>query len=398
MDKEIKKPSLLVFLLLLMAPLAGVGIDLFVPSLPSIVNAFSSTENTVKFMIVSYLLGYAIGQPVFGSLSDIYGRKKPLIWGLLLYTLISLLIPVYKTIGMVLFLRVLQGIFVAAPGVLSKAILTDVFLGEKLAKLSTSMTIVWAIGPIVAPVIGGYLQEYLGWESSFYALFLYGLVLLVLVFLSLEETNQYRIPFEKKRLIQVYKEACLHKIFFGSIICISIAYSLIVIFNTAGPFLIQTVLGYSPSQYGHFALFMGLGFFIGSLLNRFLLRKIPSSKILPIAIAYGGFVSIFMLIISFLFGLHVWTLIGFTFFLLIASGMIFPNSMAKCLSLFPKTAGTATAIMGASFIIGTSLITSLASLLETSTLVPISACYVLLMIICSFVYFTMLKEKSNIQN
>jgi MFS family permease len=294
---------------------------------------------------------------------------------------------------MMLFLRVLQGIAVAAPGVLSKAILTDVFLGERLGKLSTSMTMTWAIGPIIAPVIGGYLEVYFGWQSSFYFFAIYGALILCLALIVLEETNVHRISLNFPNLMKIYREACTHKVFFGALVSISIAYSLIVVFNVAGPFIIQTVLGYSPIDYGHFALFMGLGFFIGSLANRFLLRHLPVSTILPLGIYYGTTVACLMLIVSALFGMHLITLIASTFCLLIASGSIFPNCMAKCLSLFPKTAGTATAIMGSFFIIGTAIITSMASLLETKTLIPISLCYVLLMGISLTTYLLMLRAK-----
>jgi DHA1 family bicyclomycin/chloramphenicol resistance-like MFS transporter len=383
-------------LLLLMAPLAGVGIDVFVPSFPSIAKELSAVDSTVKFTIVLYLLGYAIGHPLFGTLSDAWGRKRPLIVGLILYVLTSVLIAFSQTIQMVLFLRVLQGIFVAAPGVLSKTILADILLGERLAKFSTSMTMVWALGPIIAPIIGGYLESYIGWQASFYFLAFYGAILLVLSLFSLKETNRQPISLDIKNLIRIYKKACSHKLFFGSIACISIVYSLIVIFNITGPFLIQNVLKYSPVDYGYFAFFAGLGFFIGSLINRLLLQHFSVSKILVWGILYGFIISILMVIAAIVFGVTLITLVLFTFLLLIGSGSVFPNCMAKCLSLFPQSAGTAAAIMGTCFIIGTSLISAGASFLETQTLIPLSLCYALLMGICLIIYFLTWKGKKTL--
>jgi len=150
-----------------MAPLTGIGIDLFVPSLPILAKQFLVSESTIKFSIVLYLLGYALGQPFFGAFSDAWGRKGPLLFGLGLYTVASLSLVFSQSIHMFLFLRVVQGVAVAAPGVLSKAIATDGFSGEALAKLRSLMMSVWAIGPIVAPVIGGYLEWYLGILFSF---------------------------------------------------------------------------------------------------------------------------------------------------------------------------------------------------------------------------------------
>lgn len=394
MNQREKKP-LYIFLLLMMAPLAGIGIDLFVPSLPAISKELMAHENIVKFTIVAYLIGYAIGQPVFGTLSDAWGRKKLLLFGLVFYILASIFLTFSKNIQTMLFLRVLQGIAVAAPGVLSKAILTDVFLGERLGKISTYMTMIWAIGPIIAPVIGGYLEAYVGWRADFYLFAIYGAFLFFLVLFFLKETNVNRTPLNISHLLGVYKKACLHKVFFSSVICISIVYSLIVIFNVVGPFFIETVLGYSPITYGHLALFMGLGFFIGSLANRLLLRRFSSSQIFKPTLYYGSAVAVLMFLFSILFGAHLFILIFFTFCLLIASGIIFPNSMAQALSLFSKTAGTATAIMGASFILGTSIIASLASFLDTKTLIPISLSYIFLMAICLAVHLWAAKKEER---
>jgi len=178
---------MLVFLVLLLTPISGISIDLYTPSLPYIVTHFGTTATMAQLTVPVYLLGYGLSQSLYGSLSDRFGRRSPLIIGLVVYVIASLMVPQSSNIYVFLLMRLLQGVGTGGPGVLSKSILSDRFKGMKLKRLTNYMTMAWAMGPIVAPAVGGYLQAYYGWHASFYGMAGLGFVALLLVVMFLPE-------------------------------------------------------------------------------------------------------------------------------------------------------------------------------------------------------------------
>jgi len=163
----IQKRAISVFLHLV-AFLMGIGIDLYVPSLPAIADYFNATSHAVQITIGIYMFGYAIGQLFLGILSDSFGRRKIIILSGFFYTLASLLAAFSPNIFLLITYRFLQGLSISGLGVVARAVATDMFDGLDLAKSLASFSLSWAIGPILGPFIGGYIQHYFDWKTNFY--------------------------------------------------------------------------------------------------------------------------------------------------------------------------------------------------------------------------------------
>jgi MFS transporter, DHA1 family, multidrug resistance protein len=387
--------GLLLFLILFMTPLAGIGIDLYTPSLPAIMAYFHTNESLVKLTIAFYLLGYGIGQPFFGTLSDCYGRKKLLYIGMIFFAMASFIAVYSPSIEMLLFMRFLQGIGAASSGVIAKSIVTDSFTGKEINKASTYMSLIWGLGPIIAPAIGGYLQYYLGWTSSFHLLALYGLAVFLLSLSLLPETNKNLIALNVASIINSYKQTLTHSIFLGSILGMAIVYSVITIFAVVAPFLIQEVLHYSSIAYGNIALVMGIAYFLGSFFNRFLIGTMTTYKLLFVTNLIALLVSIVMVVFSLQNEVNLASIAIPTFIIFFCGGIIFPNCMAICLSLFAEIAGTASAVMGFLFVVATSLVSALASLLETTSAFPLSMSYLILIALNLVLCLALLKANKE---
>jgi len=309
--------TMIAFLILFMAPLSGVAVDLYAPSLPAITQYFQVYPAEAKFTIGIYIFGFGLGQLIFGSLSDSIGRKKPLLVGAGVYTLSSLLAIFSPNIAVLFLLRFLQGLFGSAMSVVSKAVITDCFTGKAVIKLSSYYIAVWALGPVVAPAVGGYLQHYFGWRANFLAFVILGASIFFAILVFLPETNRHKHKLHIKTMLSHYAKISRHQLFLASIICLACAYAMLASYSIFAPFLIQVDLGHTAITYGHIALLMGLSYFLGSLTTRPMIHYFSDRKALVISFSgmlVGGL--IFLLCAIFI-GLNLYTIsipVGFILF------------------------------------------------------------------------------------
>jgi DHA1 family bicyclomycin/chloramphenicol resistance-like MFS transporter len=363
-------------ILLAMVPLTGATIDIYVPSLPAITEHFGVPAQLVQWTIPSYLIGYSLAQLFCGAFSDAWGRRALLIIGIFLYTAASLLAASASNISMLILIRFAQGLGVAAPGVLARAIASDSFDVERLPYVTNYITLAWALGPIIAPLIGGYLQHVFGWKAVFYFLTAYGCVVLLLVYFLLPETNAHRHQLRLDTLIYHYKAVLASPVFLGCACLLAIIYAQLVLFNVVGPFLVQTVLGESPIVFGHVALSLGVAWFFGSLANRILTPTFPQLPLMEIATAVAIVGSAIMAWLAFETPLSLFNLVIPTAVIFMSGSITFTRCFGLSIRLFPEQAGTASALVGTLFIAGSALAGFAASFLEASTAIPLALSFV----------------------
>ena len=166
----------------LLAALATVGpfsTDTYMASMPQIARDLQTSSLEVQLTLSTYLVGFSVGQIIYGPVSDKYGRKPVILFGLLAYTLASFACMWAQSIEALILLRAVQAFAAAAPIILARAIIRDLYEGSQAARQLSIMTSVSGFGPMAAPLLGGVLQVAFGWRSVFAAMFLIGLVLLV---------------------------------------------------------------------------------------------------------------------------------------------------------------------------------------------------------------------------
>ncbi|HAG62080.1 MAG TPA: hypothetical protein DCL40_04160 [Coxiellaceae bacterium] len=346
----------------------------------------------VQASVTLYLLGYGIGQLALGTLSDSLGRRPILLAGAFVYTLACIESVRASTIHLFLMSRLVQGIAIAVPGIAAKACLSDCFSGKALQKASTYVGIAWSGGPILAPVVGGYLQHYLGWHACFYFLAGYSFLILIVSFIFLPETKKYKEAFYIKAIYLNYSKVLKHPVFIGCIICSCVIYSLMALFNVMGPFIIQDSLHYSAIEFGHVAFLLGATWFVGSLLNRLFLTFFDARAILIsgliIMVIITGCASLIMTKLP--FGLT--TVVTPLLLIYLAGGLIQPCSFAISPSLFPNLGGIVNAISGVCIMLLTSLITLLASQFTTHTQMPLIYLYFSMSLFAFLVYRCLMRS------
>lgn len=368
---------LLSFLLLILLPLGGWGIDIYSPSLPAISDALQATPALAKLTVSMFLFGFAFGQLLFGVLADRYGRKKVIMPALAIALCISIATAYSPTIYYLLILRLFQGVFFGAASTISKALMTDNYKGAALQRISAMAITVWSMAPILAPYIGGYLQTFIGWQASFYFLSVYVAILLVLVSIGLKETKREYKPIKLVKMCINFKNMLTNPVFISSAISGASGYGTMVAFSVIAPFLIQEQLGYSAHFYGEMALLMGLGLFVGSMINQhFLIKRFDDTQILNVNYTLIFTVSILMLIIDSQTKLNILGVMIPTVIITISIGMMVSHFFAKFLSLFPALAGTASAFSGSIAMLWIAIIGSVSSLAEHSSMETLAMFYI----------------------
>lgn len=383
------------FLVLYLTTLSGIGIDLYAPSLPAIAHTFNVSEALIKSSISVYLFGFALGQIIFGPVSDSFGRKKTLLSGLFIFILASILAIYSHQIHLFMLARFLQGFGVASASIMCKALMTDVFSGKDLVVGTIYLAVVWSLCPILAPVVGGYLQFYFNWHANFYFYTIYSTLMFISVAVLLKETLRKRVSFDAKTILLNFKEILLHKIFFGSVLALGICYSLILTFNIVGPFLIQKTLGYNAKTFGHIALLVGSAYFFGTFSNRFLHNRYSVNQLFKLGLMITCSASLTMLFFAYEMPLSITTIVLPIFIAVYGTGFIFPNCLVKCMSFFPEKGGTASAALGFLNIFISAIATIIISFLKPGTLAPIAWAFIIISAMILFVYGFFLTENSQ---
>jgi Bcr/CflA subfamily drug resistance transporter len=390
-----------IFILLLIIPfLMGTGVDLYVPSLPAIAHYFHAQKHLVQLTIGLYMLGYASGQLLLGILSDSLGRKKILVMSGIMFTLISFLSVFSISITMLIICRFLQGFAIAGAAVVCRAIVTDCFSGLMRISAMTYLSTSWALGPILGPFIGGYLQHCFNWQADFYFFGIYGLLTFTYAAVVLAETNIYLVPLVPIKIRHTLNEIVTHPLFIGYSIIGSLIYSMLVVFNTIAPFIIQETLHYSAVAYGHAALFLGLGYFIGNLSNSRMIRHLKSEKIVFFSLFGTIIMAIIMVIVGLMFKLNIYIILIPTFFLFYFCGLAFPNIMTMSVGFFPDIRGTASAIFGCLVSAGVFTVTTFITFLKTETQIFMALMYLVICLISLILFYRLqiINNKLNNKN
>ncbi len=385
----------IVWALLFLFPIFSMAVDLVAPSLPAISADLHVSDTVAKNVISFYLLGYAFGNFFTGFLADAWGRQKLLRLGLLGFIIASL-IPVFSHGIDLLFLsRLLQGIAIGAVSVLARAMFSDVLPAEKLTSLGTLIGTMWGLGPIFGPVIGGYLQFYFGWQAGFVFFALIALIGLITIWIVVPETHFKCHPLHIKTIKKNICEVMSHRLFMALVILMGLTYSLLITFNIAGPFLIQTVLHHSPVFFGHMALSIGIVFLASTFTCRYLLKKYRVESLLFYAIMISFIGVLFSVVLSFIFEKSTLFLMVFSGLMFFSCGFIFPMSMGRGISLFRHIAGTATALMYLIQILMTSVFSFFVSLIRVENNTDIMLMYFILLFCAAAVYWGMIRGNAT---
>lgn len=369
-----KQKSVVTFFVLLLVALGQFAIDIYLPSLPAMVADLHTDKSSVQLTLTFFLVGFAISQLIYGPFSDRFGRRKILLIGLAIFIIGAIGASLAQSVSFLIGMRLVQGFGIGAANVLCRAILRDMYKGKELAKKVSGLGVLWVLSPIVAPVIGGYIQEYAGWRMNFlFLICLVSLVWLWCIFFLPETKDPAQIQsIHPREIIKNYALLLSSRPFMGYVLVDFFLYGIFSAFYVAGPFLLQKVLKMSPIMFGWMMLIISFGYMVGTYINIRVLHYFEPKKVIKLGLVSIFVISSITLLVAWSGIFNIIAIVLPLSILFCAMALIFTNCISICLSFFHHLAGSASALWGFLAYLGGTLATIAMSVLPEKSQVPLN--------------------------
>ena len=366
------------FLILTLGALTALGplaIDLYLPAMPAIAKSMGEPLSRIQYTLSAYTLGFAASQLIYGPLSDRFGRRVVMFPGILFFMLTSVLAAQCTTATGLIIVRVLQAMSAAAIMVTIPAMIRDLFPKEQVARVLSSILMVMTVAPLVAPLLGGQILKFFGWQSLFIFLAIAACLSLILAFFRIKETlpNEDRLMVSPVQLALNYTNILKNREAIGCILCHAFFFGGMFAFISGSPFVYIELYGVPPEQYGLLFAVNILAMGITNMVNIRLVEQFRLFTILRTGSLIAA-ISALLLLMNTVTGLGGLPGLMIPVACYIACiGLTGPNSNALALAHFPKSAGSANALAGALRFTMGAIASALVGFFHNGTAIPMTA-------------------------
>jgi MFS transporter, DHA1 family, multidrug resistance protein len=348
------------------------SIDMYLPGFPAIADELGTTIDQVQFSLTAYLIGIATGQLLYGPLLDRFGRRPPLYAGLIAYLVASVGCAFSTTIETLILMRFLQALGGCAGMVAAQALVRDIFPSNKTAQAFSSITLVIAVSPMIAPTLGGYVTAAFGWQSIFIILAVITLAILVSAHFLLPDGRKAdkEISLHPASVVKNFYTVVREPQFIMYALGGGLAMAAPFAYIAGSAFVFMDLYGATPQQYGWIFAVVAAGLIGVSQLNHLLLNRFSSQQLVKYALRFQGFLGVFF-VIGVVYGWF--NMIGFfimTFLFLTGQGLTGPNSTALSLAPFTKHTGSAASLLGSYRMTVAGLVSAGVSIFHNGTAMP----------------------------
>ncbi|HEC1564890.1 TPA: multidrug effflux MFS transporter [Campylobacter upsaliensis] len=382
----------LIFILALMSSIAPLSTDMYLPALSQVKQSFETSEFLTQLSLASFFIAFALGQLIYGPLSDVFGRKIPALVGIFLFMLSSLFCVIIDNIYIFIILRFFEALGGCAGVVIARAIVNDLFELKEAASIFALMMVFSALAPMLSPSFGGFLIEYFSWHSIFATLFGLGILLFLLIFFALKESAPHlkRQKFSHKETLKSYRFVLKDKPFILYVSCASLVLAAMFAYITGSSFVFINFFGLSERDFGLLFGINALGFIIFANINAKMVRKIDSEKILFYALIIM-LISTLILFVNSLIKPNFWLFELSIFTSIALLGFIAPNTTTLAMARFKDHSGTASAVLGTSQFALAGVISFIVSAVGANTPVILALIMLICVVLANGVYFAMKK-------
>ncbi len=384
-----KQHVITVLILGALATISPFSIDMYLPGFPAIAADLSTTIDRVELSLTSYLSGIAAGQLLYGPLLDRYGRKRPLYVGLAVYVLASLLCAITNSVDMLIALRLLQALGGCAGIVAAQALVRDLFPVNEIAQAFSSLTLVIAVSPMVAPTVGGYVTATIGWHYVFVILAgVTSLIFVAVTFVLPEGRRADRsLSLRPTAVLRNFYGVSRQPQFLLYALCGGVATSGTFAYIAGSSEVMITLYGFTERQYGWIFAFLAFGLIGTTQLNHIFLKYFTSQQLIRVALIYQSVVGTFIVIGTWLHWFGPLALIGLMFVFLTGQGLTNPNANALALAPFVRHTGSAASLNGFLRMGIGGLVTAMVSKFHNGTAMPMVTVMVSCAVIGMIIFF-----------
>ncbi len=340
-----RKPSLAI--LVALSAIGPMALNIFIPSMPGLQATFGVSYATAQLTLTLFLIGTAVCQLFYGPLSDRFGRRPVIVVGQGIFVIASLAAALAPTIEALILARTFQAVGGAAGIVITRAIVRDLYGREKSASVLGYLTAVWVLAPMLAPSLGGYLDGLGGWAASFFFLTGAGALVWLAALAWLHETHHARAETSiVTGLLAGFIHLLVKPKFLAYTLTLAFSSGVFFSFLAGAPYIMVTILGLSPLDYGLWFILTSFGYMAGNGISGRYSERLGIDRMIGIG-TYLCFIGCALSVLAFTLGLHSpYSLFLPMFLVAIGNGMVLPNGIAGAMSIDPALAGTAAGLSG----------------------------------------------------
>lgn len=385
---------IVIIILALLTALEPLSIDLYLPGFIMISEAFSTSVASVQISLSTFLAGFAVGQLIWGPLADKFGRKKPILVSLVIFTLASVACIYVRTVEQLWVVRFLQAIGGCAGVVISRAIVTDYFDKSKTLKIYALLALIMGIAPILAPSIGNGILQLSNWKALFGAMAGLGVFLFLFTLFALPETHKKSADQVKTNVVKDYWNILKNRKFVVYSLIAGIVNGALMIYVANGPFLIMEKGGFSSGAFSIIFSINALGLMVSSFLTSVFQKYIATNKLVKYALLFMSVAGLALLAAMYM-GVNMTGILIVLFFYIFPIGVLFPTTTELAITPFADTnsSGTASALFGSIQLAVAFICTIVSSFINDGTIVAVGLAFFL----CSLLAFIVVFSRINVR-
>ena len=372
--------------------IAPLSIDMYLPAMPSLEQVFHATTAAVQATMVTFFIGYSLGQTLYGPVTDRFGRKPPLYFGLIFYIAACAACALAPSIQMLTAMRLVQALGACAGAVISRAMVRDQFPPEDLRRVFSMLILVLGVSPLIAPLLGSYLLLWFGWQAIFWMQGALGAACLLGVHFRMTESlpvHEQR-PLSMAHVFAGYKELLRDRAFVGASLVVGFSSAGMFAYISGSPFVLIDFYKIPPQMFGWLFASIAAGVITASQINGRMPHRIALWKVLRVANIVQLVAGVVMVAAAFTgFGRAYGVFIP-VFAYMCGAGFVFPNGAAIAMMRHGNMAGMASALLGTIQFLVAAVGTILMGTIESSTAIPMTVIICACGVAATVFNFTML--------